>query len=314
MSRILVTGAAGFIGSHTVREAARRGHEVVAVDNFNSYYDPERKASNASWVLNESGVRVIHLDLVDDPISPLIDGMSSVIHLAGQPGVRSSWKDFDSYSRDNLIATNRLLEACISVGVPRIIYASSSSVYGNAMRFPVVEGDPTLPFSPYGVSKLAAEHLVRAYSQNFGIQSFCLRYFTVYGPRQRPDMAFHRLIKACLEDTEFVLFGDGSQIRDFTYIDDVVAANILGAETRLIGDYVFNVSGGSSTTMAEVIQLVQEVCGKRLRLRSERYAAGDVFRTGGSALAIAESLGWNPEVSLARGLEKQASSLHNGTG
>jgi UDP-glucuronate 4-epimerase len=311
VSRFLITGGAGFIGSHTVVSAVDRGHDVIAVDSFSPYYDLALKKLNAEFVLLEAGITVRPSDLLTDALDPMLEGVDAVIHLAGQPGVRQSWSDFDSYVQQNVAATNRLLEACSRNKIPRVVYASSSSVYGNALRYPVVEGDPTIPFSPYGVTKLAAEHLVRAYSMNFGIRSVCLRYFTVYGPRQRPDMAFNRLIESALTGREFVLHGDGSQIRDFTYVGDVVNANVLAAESDLEQDLVLNVSGGSAVTMNEVIVLVEELAGCRPNIRSSGTVAGDVFRTGGDNGAAFRKLSWQPTVDLRFGVSYQLDFQRN---
>ena len=308
VSKILVSGAAGFIGSHTVEEAVRRGHHVVAIDSFNSYYDPVLKKSNASAVARNSGVEIVAVDLAEDDFGPFLEGVSSVIHLAGQPGVQSSWLEFDSYVRNNIQVTQKLLQACLDAGVSRIVYASSSSVYGNAVSYPVSEDSPTVPFSPYGVSKLAAEHLVRAYSANFGLESVCLRYFTVYGPRQRPDMAFGRLIASCRDGVPFQMSGDGNQIRDFTYVDDVAKANCLACESPS-GNFVANISGGAPASMNEVVQHVAELCGKSPNLVFRNADPGDVFRTGGSRDVAMQKLDWQPEVSLIEGLKRQVAFM-----
>lgn len=305
MTRILVTGAAGFIGSHTVERAIAGGHDVVALDNFNPYYDPGIKSRNAREVLERSGVRILELDLNECELDELVDGFEAVIHLAGQPGVRASWDTFETYVRDNVSATERLLRASHKAGVSRFVYASSSSVYGNAQSYPVDESFPTVPFSPYGVSKLAGEHLVRAYSANFGLRSVCLRYFTVYGPRQRPDMAFNLLIRSALTNEPFVLNGDGSQIRDFTFVGDVADANLRSVEVDLDRDAVLNISGGSSVSMAHVISMIRQVAGREPNVQKSSAVAGDVFQTGGDSSAAQAFLGWTPVVNLMDGLSSQ---------
>lgn len=305
MGRILVTGGAGFVGSHTIESAVAGGHEVLALDNFNSYYDPEVKRKNAQDVLGSSGISVRELDLNGCDLDELLDGVEAVIHLAGQPGVRASWDAFESYVRDNISATERLLRASLKAGVNRFVYASSSSVYGNADSYPVDESFPTVPFSPYGVTKLAGEHLVRAYSANYGLRSVCLRYFTVYGPRQRPDMAFFRLIRSALTGDPFILNGDGSHIRDFTYVEDVAKANLSAVEAPLRENQVLNISGGSSTSMSEVLEMVQEISGRPLRIERNNEVAGDVARTGGSSELANEVLGWSPLIDLRQGLGAQ---------
>lgn len=303
---LLVTGAAGFIGSHTVEAAVKRGHHVRAVDVFNDYYDPARKRTNAQAVLGSVGVEVEQLDLNKADLDALLDGVDVVVHLAGQPGVRSSWTEFHGYQRDNVLATEALLRAALRRRISRFVYASSSSVYGNAKRYPVTEDDLTVPTSPYGVTKLAGELLCRAYAENFGFSTICLRYFTVYGPRQRPDMAMQRLIEAAFEGTEFVLFGDGSQVRDFTYVADVVSANLAAVEADCPAGSVFNIAGGSSVSMEEVLATVERITGQSLRVRREAPAVGDVRQTGGATDAAQYHLGWAPTVNVEEGLRLQA--------
>lgn len=309
MGRFLVTGAAGFIGSHTVMKMVERGNEVVAVDSFTPYYDPSLKDRNAQFLRDNAAVSVLKFDLGADKIEPILDGIDGVLHLAGQPGVRQSWTDFDSYVRENISATSQLLAACVRSGVRRIVYASSSSVYGNAANFPVVESDPTVPFSPYGVSKLAAEHLVRAYSENFGVVSVCLRYFTVYGPRQRPDMAFAKIISSMRSKSPFELFGDGSQIRDFTYVGDVAEANISALSTPLGESKVPNISGGASASMLQVLGIFEEIRPGVLNVLQSETVAGDVLQTGGSNRLAGEVLGWTPRTDLRTGILNQVESV-----
>lgn len=307
MARILVTGAAGFIGSHTVEEAVARGHDVVAIDNFNDYYDPSEKRRNAREVLESSGVQILGLDLNQGDLDYLLDGVDSIVHLAGQPGVRGSWDSFDDYVSENIVATERLLRASRKAGIERFVYASSSSVYGNAHAYPVDEMSPTVPFSPYGVSKLAGEHLVRSYSANFEFRTVCLRYFTVFGPRQRPDMAFNRLIRSSLRGETFHMHGNGSQVRDFTFVKDVARANLLSVEAVLDENQVANVSGGTEVSMQEVLNILEVVVGKPAKVAHVPKAAGDVQRTGGRNFLAREKLGWSPEVNIQHGLEAQVS-------
>jgi UDP-glucuronate 4-epimerase len=299
----LVTGAAGFIGSHLVAELVATGWEVRAVDSITPYYDVAQKEANARSF--EQDVPLERVDLTTNDPTSLLEGVDVIFHQAAQPGVRASWESFDSYVDANVRLTHRLLEAALKAGVSRLVYASSSSVYGNRQSYPTRETDLPAPVSPYGVTKLAGEHLCRLYAVERGLPTASLRYFTVYGPRQRPDMAMHRLIEAAVDGSSFPLYGDGSQIRDFTYVGDVVRANLKAATAQVPPGVVFNVAGGGATTLAEVISLVEELVGASIRLERKGDQAGDVFRTGGSAELAGELLGWEPNVPLAEGLSRQ---------
>lgn len=304
---MLVTGAAGFIGSHLTDRLLADGHTVRGVDCFTDYYDPSAKHRNLGSALGNPGFELAKIDLAVDPVEPLLDGVDVVFHQAGQPGVRLSWADgFGAYAERNIIATQRLLEACRSRSLRRFVFASSSSVYGNCDRYPTAETDLPRPFSPYGVTKLAAEHLCSAYAENFGVPVISLRYFTVYGPRQRPDMAFHRLIEAGLGGPPFPAYGDGTQIRSFTYVGDVVSANLaaVSAEDLCPGE-VFNVSGGSEISMREVYSLVDGLLGVEVERDGQPPASGDVHRTGGSIERAQRLLGWSPRVPVRYGLAEQ---------
>lgn len=303
--RALVTGAAGFIGSHICEGLRARGWEVVAVDVFSPYYDLPQKRSNASEVAS-AGSRVTTVDLANDDLEPLVEGVDAVFHQAGQPGVRSSWDDFDTYLEHNVRATHRLLEAVRHHPLRRFVFASSSSVYGDALTYPTDEDTVPRPKSPYGVTKLAAEHLCGVYARNWAVPTVALRYFTVFGPRQRPDMAMHRLIEAALGGPAFPLYGSGSQVRDFTYVGDVVAANLASVEADVPPGSVMNIAGGDSTTLSEVIALVEEITGHDVPLDRLPPQAGDVERTGGSTERAGRLLGWAPSVSVAEGLRLQA--------
>ncbi|MGA7271078.1 MAG: NAD-dependent epimerase/dehydratase family protein [Acidimicrobiia bacterium] len=301
--RCLVTGAAGFVGSHLVEAALDQGWDVVAVDSLNAYYEPVQKQSNAAAYGGRLPLRVV--DLLQANLSPLLEGVDVVFHQAGQPGVRSSWDEFDSYVDANVRLTHRLLRAARSAEIKRFVFASSSSVYGDRTRYPTTEQDLPAPKSPYGVTKLAAEHLCGVYARNWGMQTVSLRYFTVFGPRQRPDMAMHRLIEAALTGLPFPLYGAGDQIRDFTYVADVVAANVKAATAAIEPGTVLNIAGGGSTTLAEVISTVEELTGSRIELERYPDQPGDVFRTGGSADLARAILEWAPKVSVAEGLAAQ---------
>ena len=228
--RALVTGVAGFIGSNLADLLLADGHEVVGIDCFTDYYDIAIKRSNIAQAQVHKNFRLVEEDLLDCDLRALLDGIDAVFHQAGQPGVRLSWADgFETYTRLNVLATQRLLEAAKDSSIDRLVYASSSSLYGAAEHYPTSEVDLPAPMSPYGVTKLAAEHLCSLYHRNYGVPTVSLRYFTVFGPRQRPDMAMHRLIDSAINGSEFTMFGDGSQIRDFTYVGDIVKANIAAA-------------------------------------------------------------------------------------
>jgi len=303
----LVTGAAGFVGSQLVDALLAAGHDVVGVDAFTPYYDRATKEANLDAARQHDRFRLVDVDLRDADLRPLLDGVDTVYHQAAQPGVRLSWSDgFATYDSCNVLATQRVLEAALRSGVRRVVYASSSSVYGNAETYPVHETDLPRPHSPYGVTKLAAEHLCGLYAANHGLSTVALRYFTVYGPRQRPDMAFHRLVEAALDQEPFPLYGDGSHVRDFTYVGDVVEANVLAGRADAPAGTVVNVCAGGSTVLRDVIDAVGEAVGAPVPVERLGEQAGDVQRTGGSNEAAARILGWAPRTSLADGIAAQA--------
>lgn len=304
--RYVVTGAAGFIGRHVSEMLLDSGHEVDGVDCFTDNYDPACKRANAAALGCRPGYRGHELDLASADLDELCRGASVVVHLAGQPGVRGSWESaFPVYVERNLTVSHRLLDAARRTGVDRVVMASSSSVYGNADAFPTTEGSPTRPYSPYGVTKLAMEHLARAYADNWALPVVLLRYFTVYGPAQRPDMAFHRFIAAVAAGEPVPVYGDGEQIRDFTYVADAAAATVAASVADLPPATVVNVAGGSSATVNEVLRLVGELVGREPIVQRLADQPGDVRRTGGSTELARRLLGWSPEVSLAEGLKHQ---------
>jgi nucleoside-diphosphate-sugar epimerase len=302
--RALVTGAAGFIGSHLVEGLAAGGWEVVGVDSLTPYYDVSQKRANLAQVHSSAGVGVKELDLLTCDIDALLEGIDVVFHQAGQPGVRASWNDFGSYAEHNLMVTQRLLAAA-PPSLTRFVFASSSSVYGNATSYPTHEHMLPKPQSPYGVTKLAAEHLCGVYARTMDVHTVSLRYFTVFGPRQRPDMAMHRLINAALTGTSFPLFGSGKQVRDFTYVGDVVQANILASKADVAPGTVMNIAGGGATTLLEVISTIEDLSGKQIDLERLGNQAGDVDRTGGATAVANAALGWQPTMPLADGLARQ---------
>lgn len=304
--RVVVTGAAGFIGSKLAVRLRKDGHAVTGIDAFTDYYDTALKRANAEFA-GAAGVSFVEDDLNAVDLEILLDGVDAVFHLAGQPGVRSSWgKTFSPYIHSNIEATQRLLEASREhPTMRRFVYASSSSIYGNAERYPTSESDRPQPVSPYGVTKLAAEHLCGLYALNFGVPTVSLRYFTVYGPGQRPDMAFTRFAHAAVQDREIHVYGSGEQTRDFTFVDDVVEANLLAATQDVASGSVFNVAGGTHASINEVLEIFQGLAGSNLRVTRTGVSAGDVLRTGGDTTAIRNALGWEPKIGLREGIEKQ---------
>jgi UDP-glucuronate 4-epimerase len=303
--RALVTGAAGFIGSNLVEELSRAGWTVTGVDCVTPYYEVGQKRANLAALDGLPGFSFVEADLRTVALEPLLAGVDVVFHQAGQPGVRASWDDFPSYVDHNVFVTQRLLEAARGVPLQRFVYASSSSVYGDALRYPTLETMLPCPQSPYGVTKLAAEHLCGVYARNFAVPTVALRYFTVYGPRQRPDMAMHRLVKAALGGTGFPLYGDGTQVRDFTFVGDVVEANVRAALAAIPPGTVLNIAGGGSSTLTEIIGLVERFTGRRVTLNREGTQRGDVVRTGGDISAAKRLLGWSPQTSVETGLQRQ---------
>lgn len=304
--RALVTGAAGFIGSTLVERLIDGGDDVVGVDSFSDYYDPGAKRRNIQRALASDSYQLLELDLRTAELDAVLADVDVVFHQAGQPGVRLSWNDgFSTYDSCNILATQRLLEACCRTGVDRVVYASSSSVYGNAVQYPVTEESLPAPHSPYGVTKLAAEHLCGLYAANYGLSVVSLRYFTVYGPRQRPDMAIHRLIEAALDDRPFPLYGDGSQIRDFTFVDDVVAANLRAGRADVAPGTVVNVCAGGATSMSDLIAAVGSAVGRVVRVDRQVTQPGDVQRTGGDSSKASRLLSWEPVHGLEDGIQRQ---------
>jgi UDP-glucuronate 4-epimerase len=293
--RYLVTGAAGFIGSQLLRALLERGHDAVGWDAFTDYYDPTLKEENARELPVE------RVDLAEDELE--LDGLDGVFHLAGQPGVASFGAVFPVYVRQNLLASQRVFEAAAASGT-RVVLASSSSIYGDAERYPTPEDTAPAPISPYGITKLACEHLAHAYGSEFGLDVATVRYFTIYGPRQRPDMAFTKMVSCLAAGTPFELYGDGTQSRSFTYVDDAVEATIAAMERAPSGS-TYNVGGGSEVSMLEAIETLARVAGRRLEVVRMARREGDAARTAADTSRIRAELDWTPETVFEEGLAAQ---------
>ncbi len=305
--KAVVTGAAGFVGSTLCDRLLARGDEVAGVDCFTDYYPRSIKQRNVSGCGRFPRFRLLEADLLQLDLTDLLDGVDVVFHQAAQAGVRSSWgRDFEIYTQNNVLATQRLLEAALTVGLPRFVNASSSSVYGNCPDEVMNEdSSPTRPYSPYGVTKLAAEHLCSLYWRNFGLPTVSLRYFTVYGPRQRPDMALNRFISAVLSNQSLVLYGDGEQERDFTYVEDIATANLAAAEADEAPGLVMNVGGGSRITVNGVVELLGRLTDGGVRVTREGRQKGDVDRTAADTARARTVLDYRPSVSFEEGLARQ---------
>lgn len=304
--RALITGAAGFIGSHLADSLLSAGAEVIGVDCINDYYAPALKFRNIDFLKNHEGWRFVQRRISD--LSPSdFSGVDVVFHLAAQPGVRSSWTEFEKYVDLNLIETDRLAAAVFDADIPTVVFASSSSVYGDMSRYPVSEAHAARPRSPYGVTKLATEKLWDAYVFANPLRVAAMRFFTVYGPGQRPDMATHRLIRAALDGTTFNLFGDGEQRRDFTFVNDVVQACIEVAtcqDLTLDQVNILNVGGTGDVSMRQLVSLVEEATGRRISIASQAAQPGDVRRTGADISAIETLTGWKPSTKIEDGVRK----------
>jgi UDP-glucose 4-epimerase len=303
--RSLVTGVAGFIGSHLAERLLEEGHEVVGVDCFTPYYARSVKEGNLKGLLSRSGFTFVEGNLLQLDLAALLKGITHVFHQAAQAGVRASWgKEFEVYTSLNILATQLLLEACKGLELERFVYASSSSVYGDSAALPLSEDSIPQPVSPYGVTKLAAEHLCHTYAYNYAIPIISLRYFTVYGPRQRPDMAFHRFMRALLQDDVIEVYGDGSQTRDFTFVADAVEANMLAMKCAQPGK-VFNIGGGSRVMLNEVLDTIQEIASRRARVKYLKSQRGDMKHTLADTTRAGRELGYRPRVGLKAGLKAE---------
>ena len=312
--KALVTGAAGFIGSHVSEALTASGAEVIGVDCFTDHYGRDVKERNLAALRARPGFTFVEADLQTAPLRQLLEGVTHVFHLAAQAGVRKSWgADFLVYTSHNVEATQHLLEAVKGRPLHRFVYASSSSVYGDAATIPMREDAYLQPLSPYGVTKLAAEHLCHLYYVNHGVPTVSLRFFTVYGPRQRPDMAFHRFIRAALTGQPITLYGDGGQTRDFTYVSDIVAANLAAGDRGTPGA-VYNIGGGSRVSVNETLDLVARLTGQPLNVRREEAQKGDMRDTFADTSRARAELGFNPRFPLERGLAEECTWLAGLTG
>ena len=309
MSRCLVTGAAGFIGSHLAERLLSEGHHVVGVDCFTNYYPRDIKELNLLSIIGAKSFEFTEADLLETDLAVLLDNVDYIFHEAAQAGVRASWgRDFQVYTQNNVLATQRLLESAKGSGIRKFIYASSSSVYGDAESYPTTEDMSPKPVSPYGVTKLAGEHLCVLYWSNFEVPTVALRYFTVYGPKQRPDMAFHKFIRAMMQESEITIYGDGEQTRDFTFVSDIVEANLLAMKTDAIGE-VFNIGGGSTITVNNVVTMLEELVGNHAKIKHIENQKGDVKHTAADITKSRKMLGYEPCVELREGLELQVAYM-----
>ncbi len=303
--KVLVTGAAGFIGSNLSRRLLERGSEVRGVDSFTDYYPRSRKESNLEPLRGRGGFEFVEADLATCQLEGLLEGVGGICHLAAQAGVRASWgESFGVYLDCNIRSTQRLLEAVKERDIERFVYASSSSVYGETDELPMREDGRTRPVSPYGVTKLAAENLAVLYHRNYAVPTVSLRYFTVYGPGQRPDMAFYRFIRAGLRREPITIYGDGSQTRDFTFIDDIVEGTIRALDGGPAGE-VLNMGGGSRVTLNEAISEIERALGHGVERRHVDTARGDVTDTLADTRRIENELGFRPSTRLSLGIARQ---------
>ncbi|WP_353932996.1 NAD-dependent epimerase/dehydratase family protein [Okeanomitos corallinicola TIOX110] len=307
MTKIIVTGAAGFIGSNLVNALLQQGEEVIAIDEFNDYYNPALKQKNAATFANSPNLTLVKENIQNLDLPKLFQDVEIIYHQAAQAGVRNSWGDgFRAYTERNINTTQVLLEAAKNAPkLKRLVFASTSSVYGDAETLPTHEEIAPQPVSPYGITKLAAERLCGLYHKNFGVPFVSLRYFTVYGPRQRPDMAFHKFFKAVLQDEAIPIYGDGKQTRDFTFISDIVAANLAAATVPEAVGEIFNIGGGSRVVLTEVLETMETIVGKSIKRNHIEKAMGDARHTAADISKAKKILGYQPQVSLKEGLQQE---------
>jgi UDP-glucose 4-epimerase len=301
----VVTGVAGFIGSHLAERLIKEGHEVVGIDCFTDYYSRSIKEANVAKLINQADFTFIEGNVLTYELPQLLNGANYIFHQAAQAGVRSSWGgEFEIYTNLNVLATQRLLEACKGISIERFVYASSSSVYGESEELPIGEESPLRPVSPYGVTKLAGENLCTSYWKNYDIPIISLRYFTVYGPRQRPDMAFNKFMQALSKEKEIEIYGDGTQTRDFTYISDAVEGNLLAMKNNSLGE-VFNIGGGSRVMLNDILQTLETITSKDTKTAYREVQKGDVRHTFADTRKARDILGYKPQIDLKTGLLNQ---------
>jgi len=309
--KAIVTGCAGFIGSHLTERLLKEGFDVIGIDSFSDYYPRKLKEQNISGMQSNENFEFIEEDLLRVDIPDLLKDIDYIFHQSAQAGVRSSWgESFKIYCDNNILATQKLLEGCKDTKVKKFVYGSSSSVYGDTESLPMKETDMPRPVSPYGVSKLAGEHLCYLYWKNYRVPTVSLRYFTVYGPRQRPDMAFHKFIKAIFNEDQIKIYGDGRQTRDFTYVLDIVNANMLAAKSDYRGE-VFNIGGGTRITLMDAIKILEKIIGKKAILDYIEQQKGDVRDTYADITKAKKLLGYNPRVSIEEGLRQEVNWIKN---
>jgi UDP-glucuronate 4-epimerase len=301
--KALVTGCAGFIGSHLTESLLQDGHEVVGIDCFNENYGRSQKLRNLELARQWDQFDFVPVDLSRGDLAELTADCGVVYHLAAEPGVRSSWgRRFEAYVRNNVMATQLLLDAVITENSGRVVYASSSSVYGQAEALPTAESALPRPFSPYGVTKLSAEHLCEAYRDNWGLDVVMLRYFSVFGPRQRPDMAFHKFCRAAASGEQIEVYGDGTQTRDFTFVKDIVTATRAAGEAKVAAGATYNVGGGLRASVNDSLEIIAALADKPLRVEYQDAQAGDPRETGADISRARADLGFDPRTSLQDGL------------
>ena len=302
--RVLVTGVSGFIGSSLSEKLLDEGFQVIGVDSFFDYYPRKIKEKNLFNSLNYSDFEFVEADILEIDWNNILSNVEGVFHQAALAGVRASWgQKFDQYVQNNILGTQRLLEACKDKSLKKIVYASSSSVYGDTDELPIKETSQTNPVSPYGVTKLSAEHLASLYYKGYGVPTVSLRYFTVYGPRQRPDMAFHKFITAIMNGDQIEIYGNGEQTRDFTYIDDAVQANIQAFKDGKAGE-VYNIGGGSRIKLIDTIRIIEKIVGEKANLVYTEPQRGDARHTFSDVSKAEADFEYSPMTDVKFGLEK----------